>query len=125
MAVQERTLSLWENRVKPRVLSAGSGPPLVYFHDGFGLNWGPFLDSLAKTFTVHAPEHPGTSPGDPDGIKALDDWWDLVLYYYELFDQLGLQAPMVVGHSFGAMVAAEIAATNPKRVGGVVLVSPM
>ena len=36
------------------------------------------------------PEHPGTSPGDPDSVNHLDTLWDLVLYYYEVFDALGL-----------------------------------
>ena len=53
----------------------------------------PFLDELAERFTVYAPEHPGTTPGDPDGIRALDDLWDLVLCYDELFDALGARRP--------------------------------
>jgi pimeloyl-ACP methyl ester carboxylesterase len=89
------------------------------------LIWDEFLDQLARDFTIYAPEHPGTSAGDPDAIKALDDVWDLVLYYYELFDKLSLEAPAVVGHSFGGMVASELAATNPKRVSKLVLIDPL
>src|SRR5262249_55471018 len=48
-----------------------------------------------------------------------------VLYYYELLDGLGLEAPSVVGYSFGGMVAAELAATNPGRVGKLVLIDPV
>ena len=108
-----------------RVKVAGQGPALVYLHSGYGLIWDDFLDQLARDFTVYAPEHPGTSAGDPDAVKSLDDLWDLVLYYYEMFDKLGLDAPAVVGHSFGGMVAAELAATNPKRVGKLVLIDPL
>ena len=93
------------------VLSASNGTP----------SW----TRLSQSHTVYAPEHPGTTPGDPDAIKPLDDWWDLVLYYYELFDQLELEAPVVVGHSFGGMVAAEVAATDPRRVSRLVLLSPL
>ena len=125
VAVQERTLSVWNARIHPRVKIGGQGPPLVFFHGAYGLEWDPFLENLSQTHTVYAPEHPGTTPGDPDAIKALDDFWDLVLYYYELFDQLELEAPAVVGHSFGGMVAAEVAATNPRRVSRLVLVSPI
>ena len=125
VAVQERTLSVWDRQIQARVKIGGEGPPLVFFHGAFGLEWDPFLDNLSQTHTVYAPEHPGTSPGDPDAIKTLDDLWDLVLYYYELFDQLELEAPAVVGHSFGGMVAAEVAATNPRRVSRLVLVSPI
>lgn len=112
-------------RVETRVQVAGDGPPLVFLHGAMGLTWDPFLDSLAESFTVYAPEHPGTSPGDPDAIKAVDDLWDLVLHYYDVLDGLGLDAPVVVGHSFGGMVAAEVAATNPARVAKLVLISPV
>jgi pimeloyl-ACP methyl ester carboxylesterase len=125
VATQERTVSVWRDTIQPRVKVAGSGPPVVFFHGATGLQWDPFLDSLAGQFTVYAPEHPGTSPGDPDGVKPLDNLWDLVLYYYELFDQLGLESPAVVGHSFGGMVAAEVAATNPERVSRLVLIDPV
>ena len=73
-------------------MKAGQGPALVYLHGDYGLFWNEFLDKLAANFTVYAPAHPGTTPGDPDGLRALDDMWDLVLYHYELFDQLGLQS---------------------------------
>ena len=125
VAVQEQTVSVWENRISPKVQVAGSGPPVVFLHGAYGLTWDPFLDGLAEHFTVYAPEHPGTTLGDPDGIKPLDNLWDLVLYYDELFAQLGLDNPTVIGHSFGGMVAAEIAACYPQRVGKLVLVSPI
>ena len=125
VAVQEQTVSVWENRINPKVHVAGSGPPVVFLHGAYGLTWDPFLDGLAEQFTVYAPEHPGTTLGDPDGVKALDDLWDLVLYYDELFAQLGLENPTVIGHSFGGMVASEIAACYPQRVGKLVLVSPI
>ncbi|MBF6567292.1 MAG: alpha/beta hydrolase [Candidatus Binataceae bacterium] len=121
---QERTLDLWHGQIKPTVRIAGSGAPLVFLHSWFGPVWEPFLDLLARDFTVYAPSLPGTGPGDVDGIKALDDLWDLVLYHYELFDALGLKSPAVVGHSFGGMIAAEVAATDPTRVGKLGLLSP-
>ena len=125
VAVQAHTVSVWKNQINPRVQVAGSGPQVVFLHGAYGLTWDPFLDALAERSTVYAPEHPGTTPGDPDGIKPLDNLWDLVLYYDELFAQLGLQNPAVIGHSFGGMVAAEIAANYPQRIGKLVLVSPI
>jgi pimeloyl-ACP methyl ester carboxylesterase len=125
VATQERTVSVWLDQVRPRVKIAGSGAALVFLHGAAGLQWDAFLDNLSSSFTVYAPEHPGTTPGDPDGVKPLDNLWDLVLYYYELFDRLGLKSPAVVGHSFGGMVAAELAATNPERVSKLVLLDPV
>jgi pimeloyl-ACP methyl ester carboxylesterase len=125
VATQDRAVSAWRKQVQANVKVAGSGPPVVFFHGAFGLQWDPFLDKLAESHTVYAPEHPGTTPGAPDSIKPIDTLWDLVLYYYELFDELGLEAPALVGHSFGGMVAAEVAATNPARVSKLVLIGPV
>ncbi|HUN58897.1 MAG TPA: alpha/beta fold hydrolase [Candidatus Binataceae bacterium] len=124
-ATSERTLQLWEKKVTAHVKVAGQGPALVFLHSGYGLVWDDMLDLLARDFTVYAPEHPGTTAGDPDAVKPLEDLWDLTLYYYEMFDQLGLEAPAVVGHSFGGMVAAEIAANNPRRVSRLVLIDSL
>ncbi len=118
---QERTIRVFRDQISLRVHIAGSGPPLVFLHGADGLSWDTFLDRLSERFTVYAPEHPGTSPGDPDAVRSLDGLWDLVLSYYDLFDGLGLHAPAVVGTSFGAMVAAELAATSPERVSRLVL----
>ncbi|GEL18382.1 alpha/beta fold hydrolase [Pseudonocardia asaccharolytica] len=123
--VAERRVATLGGQVNPRVLVAGQGPPVVYLHGAMGLQWDPFLDALAQHNTVYAPEHPGTTPGDPDAIKAVDDLWDLVLHHYDLFDELDLDAPAVVGHSFGGMIGAEIAATNPERVNRLVLLCPV
>ena len=125
VTIQEHSLSVWRGQIQCRVRVAGQGPPLVYLHGAAGLMWDDFLEGLTQTHTIYAPEHPGTSPGDPDAIKPLDDLWDLVLYYYELFDGLGLESPAVVGHSFGGMVASEIAATDPSRVSRLVLLNPI
>jgi pimeloyl-ACP methyl ester carboxylesterase len=125
MAPTTQDVKAWDDRITTRVHRAGQGEPVVFLHGAAGLRWDPFLDGLAERFSVYAPEHPGTTLGDPDGIRALDDLWDLVLYYDELFDALGLEAPAVVGHSFGGMVAAEIAATLRGRVSKLVLISAL
>lgn len=125
MAPTTRTMPVWDGQVDLRVHTAGQGEPVVFLHGATGLVWDAFLDQLSERFTVIAPEHPGTSPGDPDGIRSVDDLWDLVLIYDELFDALGLSAPAIVGHSFGGMVAAEIASTFPRRASKLVLISAL
>jgi pimeloyl-ACP methyl ester carboxylesterase len=97
----------------------------VFFHGPWGLTWDPFLDALARDFTVHAPEHPGTTPGAPNEIYQLDGLWDLVLCYDELLTKLGLDDVGLVGHSFGGMIACEVAAAAPRRVRRLVLIDPI
>ncbi len=125
IAPAEQTVAVWQDRIRMRVLSRGRGPALVFFHGPWGLTWDPFLDELARSFTVYAPEHPGTSPGRPDDIYQLDGLWDLVLCYDELLSGLGLDRAAFVGHSFGGMVACEVAAAYPGRVGRLALVAPL
>lgn len=121
-----RRLRLWQERIETEVEIAGSGAPLVYLHGPWGL--GPdraFVARLAETHTVYAPKHPGTSQGDPDAVHRLDGWLDLIVYYGELLERLQLDAPVVAGHSFGGLVAAEIAAAMPRSVGRLVLIDPV
>jgi pimeloyl-ACP methyl ester carboxylesterase len=108
-----------------RVHVRGAGPALVFFHGPWGLTWGPFLDALARSFTVYAPEHPGTTPDEPEPIQHVDGLWDLVLCYDELLEHLKLRDVILAGHSFGAMMACEVAALQPARVKRLVLIDPI
>lgn len=123
--VRTQTIAVWQEQIRIRVLSKGSGPVLVFFHGPWGLTWDPFLDELARDFTVHAPEHPGTTPDAPDDAYKLDGLWDLVLCYEELLDALGLERAVLVGHSFGGMVACELAAAYPRRARALALIDPI
>ncbi len=122
---REQTYAVWQGQVRMRVLSKGSGPAVVFFHGPWGLTWDPFLDELARSFTVFAPEHPGTTPDAADDIYHLDGLWDLVLCYDELLEALGLESAAFVGHSFGAMVACEVAAAYPQRAHHLTLIAPV
>jgi pimeloyl-ACP methyl ester carboxylesterase len=123
--VEERRIRLWQDTIETEIAVCGNGPPLVFLHGPWGLRDSLFLDQLAPTHRVYAPRHPGTTAGDPDAIHRLDELWDLIVYYGGLFDRLGLEAPTLVGHSFGGMVACEIAATMPERVGKLVMIAPL
>ncbi len=121
-----RRLRLWQNRIETDVEIAGSGPPLVYLHGPWGLNPDrAFLSRLASQNTVYAPRFPGTTPGDPDAVHRLDSWLDLVVYHGELLDALKLDAAVLAGHSFGGLVAAEIAAAVPRSAAKLVLIDPV
>jgi pimeloyl-ACP methyl ester carboxylesterase len=125
-APEVRRLKLWQGRIETEVEIAGDGPPLVYLHGPWGLRRDrDFGARLAASHRVYAPRHPGTTPGDPEAVHALDTWLDLVVYYGELFDRLELAEPALVGHSFGALVAAEVAAAAPKSVRRLVLIDPV
>jgi pimeloyl-ACP methyl ester carboxylesterase len=128
MATAEvRRLRLWQERIQTDVEISGGGPPLVYLHGPWGL--APdraFIARLAGTHTVYAPRFPGTTPGDSEAVHLLDGWLDLVVYYGELLDNLHVHEPAIfVGHSFGGLLAAELAAVAPKSVAKLVLIDPV
>jgi pimeloyl-ACP methyl ester carboxylesterase len=104
-------------------LRGGTGPDVVWLHGPHGLRGhDPVVAELVRRYSVIAPLSPGF-----DDITQLDDIesvHDLALYYDAIFDALDLDAITLIGHSFGAMMAAEYAAHYPRRVSKLVLVSP-
>lgn len=122
--MEQLTVSVRNGQFSTRLLRGGTGRPLVFLHGAGGLRPNaPYLDALAQHFTVYAPWHPGF--GESEGLEHLDDVHDLATYYQDLFDALGLERPAVVGHSFGGMIAAEIAAHCDCTVSRLVLVAPV
>ncbi len=103
--------------------SEGEGPPLLYLH-GFERHPGdaPFLRRLAGSHAVLAPEQPGF--GTSTGFEHIHDLLDLVLVYRTVVQNWGVGPVDVIGHSLGAMFAAELAALCPDLVRRLVLVDP-
>ena len=120
----ERLVELRGGALVFRVLSEGRGVPVVYFHSFHERGgWSSFLSELARDFTVYAPFHPGVQGST--GVESLEDVFDLTLAYDELLSALGLPSAALVGHFFGGMVAAELAAVFPARAFRLVLASPL
>ena len=72
MTPEARSVTLRDGALSFKVLSAGRGAPVVYFHSIHEREgWSPFLDGLARRHTVHAPFHPGV--GGSTGLETLDD----------------------------------------------------
>ena len=120
--MEEKTVRVRNEMFSIQLRTDGEGEPLVFLHGAGGLRgWDPFLADLAQHYTVYAPSHPGF--GRSTGLEHTDDIIDLVVYYNDLLDTLGVDAAHIVGHSFGGMIAAEFAALSPQRVRRLVLVN--
>ncbi len=109
-----------------RVLTYGdaTSQPLVFLHGAAGLlDDDRFLAGLAAAgFWVHAPELPGY--GASTGEETLEDMLDFTLHGWDVVDALGLDRPVLIGHSMGGMIAAEMAAVCPGRPRALELVAP-
>ncbi len=101
----------------------GSGPDVVFFHGLVGLlDREPVLEALARRFTIHAPIWPGY--GALENETDIEDMLDFALLGWDIVDALGLDRPHLIGHSFGAMIAAEMACIARHDLGRLVLAAP-
>ncbi|HXZ67721.1 MAG TPA: alpha/beta hydrolase, partial [Alphaproteobacteria bacterium] len=106
------------------IFRGGSGAHLVWLHGLSGVAIGePLLTELEKDHTVIAPSMPGRK--DLSELEDIRDIRELALYYDSLLDQLNVDHATLVGHSFGAMLASEMAALAPKRHKSLTLISPI
>ena len=106
-----------------RVYQGGRGPDLLFLHGAGGLMPDdPFLGRLAEHFSVHAPLLPGFE--DSEGGEHLRGMLDFTLHAADVRNTLGLDRPMLAGHSMGGMIAAELAAIEPGRVETLALLAP-
>ena len=105
----------------------GSGPPVLILH-GLDGHVGDFtyalLDTLANDFRVIILERPG-SGHSTQATDALAGICQQARTVADFIEALELEAPLVVGHSFGGAVALALALDFPQRVGGLALVAPL
>src|SRR5262245_27184611 len=107
-----------------KVIRAGQGPVVVWLHGPHGLRGhDPVIAELAKRHSVVAPLAPGFA--DLAELDAIGNVHDLALHYDDVLHALGLDGVTLIGHSFGAMIAAELAALFPRRGARLVLISPI
>ncbi len=104
----------------------GLGPPLVFLHGGPGLDhhyFRPWLDALAdvRTLVFFDMRGCGASPSPTNSSLGVVEWAGDVLH---LMNALGYESADLIGHSFGACVAMQAAATTPERIPRLLLVAP-
>lgn len=101
----------------------GGGRDLVFLHGPWGLPaWTPDLEALAQNYRVTVPFFPGFARSD--GEDGIYDVLDAVLHMYDVLEALRIQRPLLAGHSFGGMIAAEMAAVCPREIDRLILISP-
>ncbi|MCX5064617.1 alpha/beta hydrolase [Micromonospora lupini] len=105
-----------------RWVEAGGAEPAVVLISGAGevaLDWAVVLPTLAETSRVIAYDRAGLGASDPVSRLTLDSQVrDLVA----LLDHVG--PAVLVGHSWGGLLAELTALARPDRTRGVVLVDP-
>ncbi|HEX2593872.1 MAG TPA: alpha/beta hydrolase [Rhizomicrobium sp.] len=121
MSLELKTVAV--HKVPVRYIEGGSGNPLVFLHGAGGVTTSdPFLAKLAEKYHVYAPLLPGY--GDSEECGEIRDMLDFTLHTWDVVEALGLKNPILVGHSMGGMIAAEMAAIAPNDVTRLGLICP-
>jgi pimeloyl-ACP methyl ester carboxylesterase len=106
-----------------KYLEGGSGDPLVFLHGAGGMTAeDPLLKELASRYHVFAPYLPGY--GETEECATMRDMLDFALHGWDVVEALGIANPILVGHSMGGMIAAEMAALAPNDVSRLALICP-
>jgi pimeloyl-ACP methyl ester carboxylesterase len=104
---------------------AGSGDPELLFVPGWCCDhtaFQPQFDHFARTNAVTAIDLRGVGQSDrPDEGYSIPELADDVV---ALCAAIGLEKPVVVGHSLGGMIAVDLGARHPSLPRALVLVDP-
>ncbi|HVO83693.1 MAG TPA: alpha/beta hydrolase [Syntrophobacteria bacterium] len=105
-------------------LKAGRGPCLVLLHGagGSSLNWSPVMAALAAKCCVIAPDMVGY--GESDKPAVVYDRPFFAAWLRHFLDALGLEKPILLGHSQGGAVALQFAIEHSERLQRLILVCP-
>lgn len=101
-------------------------PPLVLIHGNGSMiqdfELSGIVAQLAERYRVFVFDRPGSGYSErPHGIEWTPERQSDLLV--DAASSLGIVRPVVVGHSWGALVAAAWALDHPGKIGGVVLMS--
>ncbi len=120
---EESFVDLPTSAVRLRLLSIGSGPPVVVLH-GVSLAaaiWIPWIRELAG-FRLHLVELPGHGLSGPVEYRRGMVRDHALVLVDEILEALGLDQAAFLGHSLGGMFALWYAAARPRRVSALVAI---
>jgi pimeloyl-ACP methyl ester carboxylesterase len=115
-------ITLDETRL--RYLDSGSGAPVVLLHGN-----GSMIEDFVSSGIVDAPDHRFIAfdrPGFGHSERPRDRHWgpsEQARLLLTALGHIGVERPVVVGHSWGALVALAMALESPEDVSGLVLLS--
>jgi pimeloyl-ACP methyl ester carboxylesterase len=105
-------------------LKSGNKSTVVVFLHGWGMykeTWKNLFPELSKYYTIYALDLPGF--GDNQDIPTKFILEEYVKLLNDFLEQNNIKSCVLVGHSFGANVAALFTVTHPKKVEKLVLYS--
>ncbi len=99
----------------------GMGPPIILLH-GWGTNYHTFdyiCSYLEKDFTIYLIDLPGFGKSEePMYVYSLNNY---VHFLFTFIDELQINNPIILGHSFGGRIAIKYASIS-KNISKLILV---
>ena len=97
---------------------AGSGPPLVLFHQSprSSAEYILLIERWASDFTVIAPDTPGYGSSDPLSQSQTPEMTDFAGAMVAFLDDLGLERAAFYGFHTGASLSVALAAQAPEKI---------
>jgi pimeloyl-ACP methyl ester carboxylesterase len=127
MALVELSSSALAPGVSPVLIhyrDAGAGRPLVFLHGGWGYEIYPFdrqLQSLAPHHRVVIPDRTGYGQSGTLERQEVDFHRRAAAETLGVIDALGLERPVLWGHSDGAVIAVLAGLAAPQRISALIL----
>ncbi len=104
----------------------GEGPPILMVH-GLGGSLHqmlrPLMEEFGDGYRLIALDRPGS--GYSTRGRGQVTLAEQARFLCRFMDRLGIDKPMIVGHSLGGAVALATAIDHPERVAGLALISPL
>lgn len=102
----------------------GTGPPVVLLHGGPGLSeyTESLLPELTDAYTVIRFQQRGLEPSTTEGPFDVETHLADTI---AVLDQLGLDRPLIAGHSWGGHLAMHLMAAYPDRVAAALVLDPL
>jgi len=102
----------------------GGAPPLVILHGGWGYDIYAFdqqIAALAGTHRIVIPDRTGYGGSGRLAVQEADFHDRAAAETFAVLDALGLERPIVWGHSDGAVIALKMGLSKPDRLKAVIV----
>jgi 3-oxoadipate enol-lactonase len=102
----------------------GNGRPLIFLHGGWGYQIYPFdsqIEFFGKRFRIVIPDRTGYGRSMRLETMPMDFHQRGAVETIRLIDALGIERPVLWGHSDGAVIAAMMGLRWPDRLAGLIL----
>lgn len=124
MSVGEYEFTLNNRKVNYYEAGLHHGRSVLLLHGGIGdakQNWYEVIPQLAEDYHVLAPDLPGF--GGSETLSGHQDLSDVATWLIDFLKSQDVEQVVVIGNSFGALIARFMAVQHPHHVAAIILIN--